>query len=226
MWLPRSPPPHRGVSRLHTHYCQFRGRLIYHPSAVDLTASLTRRLQSVKRVCVAAHRQGESMKSDAQLIREARDNPDAFAELYLRHRAALYRWLRKRASEPVAAELTAETFAQAGSASSAFGTRQAARPRPGCSESPRTCFGATTRRNGSRPGHGRPPRHAHAHYDLDLDELSDRADASPWRRHSPRRSADFPTVSARRSSSESSANAITARSRPRWASLRLPPDCA
>jgi RES domain-containing protein len=38
------------------------------------------------------------MKPDAQLIREARKDPDAFAELYLRHRAALYRWLRKRAS--------------------------------------------------------------------------------------------------------------------------------
>ncbi len=31
------------------------------------------------------------MKTDAQLIREARDDPDAFAELYLRHSQSLYR---------------------------------------------------------------------------------------------------------------------------------------
>ncbi|HEY8777815.1 MAG TPA: sigma factor, partial [Gaiellaceae bacterium] len=53
------------------------------------------------------------MRTDAQLIREARDDPDAFAELYLRHSQSLYRWLRTRAPEPVAAELTAEAFAQA-----------------------------------------------------------------------------------------------------------------
>ena len=53
------------------------------------------------------------MRTDAQLVRAARDDPDAFAELYLRHRTALYRWLRGRAPDAIAAELTAEAFAQA-----------------------------------------------------------------------------------------------------------------
>ena len=30
--------------------------------------------------------------TDAELIRRARKDPDAFGELYLRHRAQLYRW--------------------------------------------------------------------------------------------------------------------------------------
>src|SRR5205814_3663698 len=57
--------------------------------------------------------EGVNVKTDAQLIQRAREDPDAFAELYLRHRAPLYRWFRARAPEAVAAELTAEAFAQA-----------------------------------------------------------------------------------------------------------------
>ena len=50
------------------------------------------------------------MRTDAQLIREARDDPDAFAELYLRHSQSLYRWLRMRAPEPVAALASKSQF--------------------------------------------------------------------------------------------------------------------
>jgi RNA polymerase sigma-70 factor (ECF subfamily) len=53
------------------------------------------------------------MKTDAQLIQEARNDPDAFAELYGRHATAIHRWFRARAPESIAVELTAETFAQA-----------------------------------------------------------------------------------------------------------------
>ena len=53
------------------------------------------------------------MKTDAQLIHEARHDPDAFAELYRRHARTIHRWLATRAPESVAVELTAETFAQA-----------------------------------------------------------------------------------------------------------------
>src|SRR6266536_3552434 len=53
------------------------------------------------------------MKTDAQLIREARRDPEAFAELYRRHAAAIHSWLRGRTPERIAVELTAETFAQA-----------------------------------------------------------------------------------------------------------------
>jgi RNA polymerase sigma factor (sigma-70 family) len=53
------------------------------------------------------------MTSDAQLIRRARDDPDAFAELYRRHARPIDRYLRARVPAGHAAELTAETFAQA-----------------------------------------------------------------------------------------------------------------
>lgn len=53
------------------------------------------------------------MKTDAQLIREARRDADALGELYRRHAAALNRWLALHCSQPTAGELTAETFAQA-----------------------------------------------------------------------------------------------------------------
>jgi RNA polymerase sigma-70 factor, ECF subfamily len=53
------------------------------------------------------------MTTDAQLIRRAREDPDAFAELYRRHADAIDRFLRVRTQAGVASELTAETFAQA-----------------------------------------------------------------------------------------------------------------
>ncbi len=53
------------------------------------------------------------MKTDAQLIYEARKDADAFAELYRRHASRIHSWLRGRTTESVAVELTAETFAQA-----------------------------------------------------------------------------------------------------------------
>jgi len=118
------------------------------------------------------------MKPDAQLIRDARDDPDAFAELYLRHRASLYRWLRARAPEPVAAELTAETFAQA-----ALGLKRF-RDEAGGSAAPwllgiaknllRRFYEAERVETRARKRLGMPVRS----YDLDLDELSDRADAA------------------------------------------------
>ena len=52
-------------------------------------------------------------KRDAQLIHEARTDPDAFGELYRRHVQALHSFLRGRVPEQIAGELTAETFAQA-----------------------------------------------------------------------------------------------------------------
>lgn len=54
----------------------------------------------------------EVADSDAQLLRRAREDPDALAELYLRYRAQLYAWFRARAPESAASELTAELFAQ------------------------------------------------------------------------------------------------------------------
>jgi RNA polymerase sigma factor (sigma-70 family) len=50
--------------------------------------------------------------SDAQLLRRAREDPEALAELYMRYREPLYAWFRGRVSESAASELTAELFAQ------------------------------------------------------------------------------------------------------------------
>ena len=53
------------------------------------------------------------MRTDAELIREARRDPDALAELYRRHAERLHSWLQAQVSPQIACELTAETFAQA-----------------------------------------------------------------------------------------------------------------
>jgi RNA polymerase sigma factor (sigma-70 family) len=53
-----------------------------------------------------------SERTDAELIRVARKDPAAFAEIYQRHAPAIYAWLCRRAPH-TAADLTAETFAQA-----------------------------------------------------------------------------------------------------------------
>jgi RNA polymerase sigma factor (sigma-70 family) len=53
------------------------------------------------------------VKTDAQLILEARREADAFGELFRRHAQAVHSWLRARGGERIAGELTAETFAQA-----------------------------------------------------------------------------------------------------------------
>ncbi|HVD11690.1 MAG TPA: RNA polymerase sigma factor [Gaiellaceae bacterium] len=50
--------------------------------------------------------------TDAQLLRRAREDPEALAELYLRYRDRLYAWFRSRLPEAAASELTAELFAQ------------------------------------------------------------------------------------------------------------------
>ena len=53
-------------------------------------------------------------KTDAALLAEARSDADAFAEVCRRHAAALEAWFIRRTADPgIAADLTAETFAQA-----------------------------------------------------------------------------------------------------------------
>ena len=53
------------------------------------------------------------MQTDAELIRAARQNADAFGELYRRHAEAIHSWFRRRADGRDTDDLTAETFAQA-----------------------------------------------------------------------------------------------------------------
>lgn len=52
--------------------------------------------------------------TDAELLRRAARDPDAFAELYLRYEAVVAGYLRRQTRDPeVTADLTAETFATA-----------------------------------------------------------------------------------------------------------------
>ena len=55
----------------------------------------------------------QSTKTDAQLIADAKADPEAFGELYRRHAQTIHAWFRQRAPRGDASELTAETFAQA-----------------------------------------------------------------------------------------------------------------
>jgi len=55
---------------------------------------------------------GRGARTDAELLRDARRDPAAFGELYERHVAAVHAWQRRRLPF-AAADLTAETFAQA-----------------------------------------------------------------------------------------------------------------
>ena len=53
-------------------------------------------------------------RTDSELLLASRDDPDAFTELYRRHAEDLLRYFARRTLDPeAAAELTAETFAQA-----------------------------------------------------------------------------------------------------------------
>jgi RNA polymerase sigma-70 factor (ECF subfamily) len=53
-------------------------------------------------------------RGDLELLRAAREDPDAFGELYCRHAVAIERWIRAQTPDmTTAADLTAETFAQA-----------------------------------------------------------------------------------------------------------------
>ena len=53
------------------------------------------------------------MRTDAELIRAARHDADAFGELYRRHAEAIHAWHARRTDVRTAEDLTAETFAQA-----------------------------------------------------------------------------------------------------------------
>ncbi len=62
---------------------------------------------------------------DSELITRSRSDPQSFAEIFDRHYAALYRYLRRRIGSEVAADLAAETFV------TAFAKRAAYHPEGG-----------------------------------------------------------------------------------------------
>ena len=77
-------------------------------------------------------------RTDAELLSDARRDPAAFGELYARHVAAVHEWFVRRIGW-AAADLTAETFAQAWLARRRFRTAAEARRFRGSTASPGTC---------------------------------------------------------------------------------------
>ena len=117
------------------------------------------------------------MTTDAQLIKAARDDPDAFAALYRRHARIIHAFLRGRLPEQVAGELTAETFAQAALSLRRFRDDKSGSALPWLYGIARNLVRAYYEherveiRARQRLG---IPLHA---YELDLDETTDRLDA-------------------------------------------------
>ena len=129
--------------------------------------------------------------TDAQLIRAARDDPDAFAELYRRHAQIVHAFLRGRLPEHVAGELTAETFAQAALSLRRFRDEKSGSALPWLYGIARNLSRAyyehehVERRARERLG---MPLHA---YELDLDATTERLDAG---RAGPALMAAFDTL--------------------------------
>jgi RNA polymerase sigma factor (sigma-70 family) len=58
--------------------------------------------------------QSRISRGDFELLKAAREHPDSFAEFYGRHAVSVERWIRSQTPDmATAADLTAETFAQA-----------------------------------------------------------------------------------------------------------------
>lgn len=87
-------------------------------------------------------------RTDAELLRVARSEPSAFAEVYRRYCVEIHAWFRARAPHD-AAELTAETLRRRSQASIASALRITGRRRRGSTGSAQTCCGATTSENES-----------------------------------------------------------------------------
>ena len=81
----------------------------------------------------------EPVDSDIELLRAALSDPDAFGSFYRRHAVAVERWIRAQTPDlATAADLTAETFAQA------LVARATSQRAAGCTGSPATWYAGTT----------------------------------------------------------------------------------
>jgi RNA polymerase sigma factor (sigma-70 family) len=118
------------------------------------------------------------MRTDAELIRAARTDADAFAELYRRHVHAVHAFFRPRAPHPVTGELTAETFAQAALSLRRFRDEAGGSALPwlyGIARNLLRRYHENTRvETSARAKLGMPLRA----YDLDVDAAHERADAA------------------------------------------------
>ena len=121
------------------------------------------------------------MKTDAELIREARRDAEAFTELYRRHAPAVARWFAARVPQRIAGELTAETFAQAALSLKRFRDEADGSAAPWLYGIARNLLRRSLERerveSAARRRLGAPIRS----YDDDADELVERLDAAQLR---------------------------------------------
>jgi RNA polymerase sigma-70 factor (ECF subfamily) len=117
------------------------------------------------------------VKTDAELIRAAVRDHDAFAELYRRHAQSVNSWLRARSGDRIASELTAETFAQAALSLRRFRDEAGGSALPWLLGIARNLLRRSFERErveaGARRRLGMPLRS----YEVDMSALDDRADA-------------------------------------------------
>jgi RNA polymerase sigma factor (sigma-70 family) len=120
------------------------------------------------------------MKTDAELITEARTDPDSFGELYRRHAGAVYSWFRARSGDRLAGELTAETFAQAALSLRRFRDEANGSALPWLYGIARNLFRRSCERErveaSARRKLGMPIRS----YELDVDGVAERAGAAQY----------------------------------------------
>lgn len=90
------------------------------------------------------------MKTDAQLIDEARNDPDALGELYRRHVRTIHAFFWSRAPRQLRANLRLRRSLRRRSRCGASVTRRVARRFRGCTASHAICFADTTTASGSR----------------------------------------------------------------------------
>ena len=118
------------------------------------------------------------MKTDAQLIREARLDPEALGELYCRHAAAVHSWLRGRTHDRIAVELTAETFAQAALSIKRFRDEASGSAAPWLYGIARNLLRTYYERGRVETKAREKLGMAVQSYELDLDETAERLDAA------------------------------------------------
>jgi RNA polymerase sigma-70 factor (ECF subfamily) len=121
------------------------------------------------------------VRTDAELIRAARVDPEALGELYRRHARAIARWFAARTPARVAGELTAETFAQASLSLRRFRDDAEGSAAPWLYGIARNVLRRTLERERVERAARRRLGMSIQTYEADLDAVSDRLDAERLR---------------------------------------------
>ena len=167
-------------------------------------------------------------RTDAELIRSAKQDPEAFREFYDRYAVWIRSWFKRHTgSESASLDLTAETFAQAWHSSRRFQDLADGPVPRGCSGSPATCCGSTTSTTASsRPHASAWASRRRAPTATTTSASTTAARPARWRRSCGTRYGPCPRISAARSSCGSCTSSHMTRSPAGWAAPRTPRGCA